>query len=357
MLLARFPSVLALLALSSVASADFVLSTFNGVVRYSDTGERLIEYGGGDTSAANGGFWLGESVDGVAVSSDGFVYAITNNLGARSLIRFDLDSGAVVPRPDLIPSGDFQFDAPLWTSPFVGPEVRCSTGGCSLSTGSFQASARSLGELLVHPDGNVYATGFADIWDGVPGTGTFVESRPALVRFDVNALDAPSVVSVLPPELLEGDPQFPSFTAQLTLRSDQTIQIATSMGAYGVDVASFGNVTVPANLLASPDPALTAGLDLSPFGGFLGEAFADLAGNIYLPVTDSSISADGDARLHKFDASSGDYLGVVFEEFLPGSLVAPEYGFFHGAYVSVPEPSAVLLSLIAMAGVAARRRV
>jgi hypothetical protein len=272
------------------------------------------------------------------------------------LIRFDLDSGAVVPRPDVIPSGDFQFDAPLWTTPFDGPETRCATGGCSLFSGSLQAAARPTDNLLAHPDGHVYATGFADIWDGVPGMGTFVETRPALVRYDDAGLDAPSVVAVLPADLLEGDPQAPTFSAALTLRSNQSIQIATTMGAYGVDVATFGSATVPANLLASPDPALTAGLDLSPFDGFLGEAFADLAGNIYLPETDSSAGGDGDARLHKFAASSGEYLGVVFEEFLPGGIVAPEYSFNSGAYVGVPEPSAVLLSLMAIAGVAARRR-
>jgi hypothetical protein len=355
MSIARQLLLLGLLASPSVAAADFVFRTFNGVVRYSDSGERLIEYGGGDTSAANGGFWLGESVDGLAVSNDGHVYADVNNLGAHSLMRFDRDTGALVPRPDLIPSGDFQFDAPLWTSPYVGPEVRCATGGCSVYAGSFQAAARSLGELLVHPDGYVYATGLADIWNGVPGTGTFVESLPALVRFDVNALDAPSVVSVLPAGLLQGSPGFPYFNGQLTLRADSSIQIATPAAAYGVDVASFTSATVPANVLASPDPSLTDGLDLSGLGGDLGEAFADPFGSIYVPEN-VTVGLDVIARLHKFEASTGAYLGVMFEETLPINAAVPEYAFYSGVSIGVPEPSAVLLSLMAIAGVAARRR-
>jgi hypothetical protein len=356
MSLARQLLLLGLLALPSVAAADFVFSTLNGVVRYSDSGERLIEYGGGDTSAANGGFWLGESVDGIAVSDDGIVYASTNILGSRSLIRFDLNTGAVVPRPDLIPTGDFVVDAPLWKTPYVGPEEECGTEGCSTYSGTYQAAARHLGELLVHPDGHVYASGIADIWDGVPGSWTFVESLPALVRFDLDELDAPSVVSVLPSELLEGDPLNPSFAAQITLRDDQTVQVGTSMAAYGVDVASFAGATVAADLLVSPDPPLTDGLDLSPFVGILGEAFADPAGNVYLTETEALPSGDNLSRLHKFEASTGAYLGVVFEETFPGGIAVPEYFLGSGAFVAVPEPSAVLLSLMAIAGVAARRR-
>lgn len=356
MSIARQLLLLGLLALPSVAAADYVFSTFNGVVRYSDAGERLIEYGGGDTSAANGGFWLGESVDAMAVSSDGFVYAATNNLGAISLIRFDLDSGAVVPRPDVIPSGDFQFDAPLWTSPFISPETRCGTEGCSVYSGNLQAAARHRGDLLVHPDGYIYTNGTADIWDGVPGVGTYVESLPALVRFDVNELDAPSVVAVLPPEVLVGDPSIPWFDFRLTLRDDQSIQIATSTGAYGVDVASFGNAIVPANFLASPDPWLTAGLDMPPFNGVLGKAFADPFGNIFLTETDTLPNGDTVSHLLKFEASTGAYLGVVFDETFPGGIAVPEYYFGSGAFVAVPEPSVVLLSLMAIAGVAARRR-
>ena len=137
-------TLLLLLSVFSTARGDYVFHTFNGVIRYSNNGERLIEYGGGAVDSSerpfDRGYWLGESVDAIAASPDGHLFASTNNLGSRSLLHFDADSGLNLTKPgdynydahDYGSDYDFDFERGLWgggpeawISDYFEPEERC----------------------------------------------------------------------------------------------------------------------------------------------------------------------------------------------------------------------------------------
>ncbi|MEO1496532.1 MAG: hypothetical protein AAFV43_05220 [Planctomycetota bacterium] len=396
----RLLLVIVLIATSVTASADYLFNTFNTVVRYSDAGERLFAYG----CEGPNGCWLGESADTVTVDAEGVVYTSVNNLGNRSLLQFDFETGERLSGPEL-GAQDIRVEGDWWQSSFREPEMDCGPNGCTpfwlptqqaveYATGRVWLSARLRDGLIAHPDGHVYGVGVADAWRSpTPRFGEYVDTFAALLRFPQDFTSAPQVVSVISTDtsLVEFTYQY----ADVELGPDGAVYFGTDEGIAVVQPAEFtGFATVSAVPTISPpippasftvgeggelysvsllrgapteppgvfllrtNPATgqaEAAVDLRPFlaerdSARFGDVFLDDTGGVLVPLSyrDTGVASEFEAayraQLLRFDANTGEFDRMVFDEPLDNL----EVFLTGGVYVRViPEPGAAFALVLA----------
>ncbi len=383
--------------------ADYALVQFPGSIsRYSNTGEHVLDFQVYDEDWGGYSTWLGESVEGITVGPDGFVYATINNLGAAYVQRFDPRNGLgeTIVQPDPfseVSYGDLNFySAPtrLHFGPhgdIYGVSIReiesivPTLGAWQYRV--FRVDSQS-GATLEILQGAVVAqppyTGATSIVDLASRTGNnspyggelFVATNNGILQRHYQILATPIVTPPPPPpppcpdwwpDWFPCPPSPPPPPPPPTPDNFETIDT----GIERIGAIEFG----PDGLLYIMDRAnqsiVRYDVDArSIVDTFIDDYFAVTGimshGDIYFGPENSLILQQvsyPEGYLSRFDALTGDYLGSVVPDFRSSEFGRDENWGLQidpwGVYIPIPEPNTISLLLIALpagAFVLGRRR-
>jgi hypothetical protein len=335
----RFVKTIAAIMLSvampSTAAADFFLSTAYGFGRYDAAGNTKASYPA-----------LGESLQGIALGPDGYVYMVTNDLGEPSIYRFDPVTNDFVDGFDddgyLAPWAHFGADSQPGPLTYYWP-----------------------GQFTFGPYGDLFAIG-----GFVPGQSI----HSGLLRIDgtTGAIEGQLQNNIA--ENFSGDIASGKNSDIIVAYYDGTIQrhlvtetdtvlaatIELGIGLAGITVGPDGLLYLrdeASNSIKRYDIDTNVIDTLVPFVPMTNEINGQLAmGDLFFGPTGDLFVVNptpyGVGHVLRFDSQSGALLGVV----LSVPPVGPDDGIYlSGLGLAVPEPTVLVLMTTALLFVAGAR--
>jgi hypothetical protein len=289
------------------------------------TGTKVLRY-----TVIDGFGGTPESVDAIAMKSTGRLYASLNNLGYMDIIRLNTNTGLTIVPPDYCDCG-------------IGVPFANYFGGGS--------------HLLFDAHNDIFA-------DGVSGVAFPPADRAVIYRFDGQTGAPKGEVVLDESRFVSGVDTFPNGEFLFVMHYPTTLgpgidpnpsltkysyspmsNVFTEVASYPVGT-NLGDLTIgPGGTLYVSDFTADAVLTYDADGNFLGQ-FMDEYVDDFEWIEGKLIGLTGDSRVVEINKLDGSIVGTLVDASTyagPGTL-----SFFGMAAFSVPEPSAICLSLVCL---------
>lgn len=329
--------------LASPAPADFLLSTTSGFGRYESNGNRQFL----DT-------FLGETLEGMTVGPDGYVYMVTNDLGQPSIYRFDPVTNEYVDGVDeygyVTPWAQYGLNQPFPIPYLIPGRFKFGPYGDLFAIGSLFSSPPPAHRIL-RIDGETSAIEYA-----LDGALEFVFG-PRFV--DIGVSDGGDLFVAISDGTIQRH-TINEGSSSLATTFDTGIDNLRSM-AIGPDGLLYLSDGVTDSIFRyDPDSmAMDIFVRSLPVGdaNAMGDFYFGPGGDLFVIIAGRWDTMD-DSHLLRFDGDTGAYLGIAFSVPPITYVGFSEPGFARlGLFVPVPEPTSLpLLVAPAVAMLVVRRR-